>query len=100
GGPITGKRADLFIIDDPVESHEEAESAGHAVFSAVLQLPAIDRARAGPRSRLTAACATALCAVRSEASPIPKAACQRESAPRLRTRRPQKSASCCCGWPG
>src|SRR5262249_3952182 len=26
GGPITGKRADLFIIDDPVKSHEEAES--------------------------------------------------------------------------
>src|SRR5215831_1930362 len=26
GGPITGKRADLFIIDDPIKSHEEAES--------------------------------------------------------------------------
>ena len=27
GGPITGKGADLFIVDDPVKNREEAESA-------------------------------------------------------------------------
>lgn len=26
GGPITGKGADLFIIDDPIKNHEEAQS--------------------------------------------------------------------------
>ncbi|MBU6498271.1 MAG: phage terminase large subunit [Rhodospirillales bacterium] len=28
-GPITGRRADLVLIDDPIKSHAEAESAGH-----------------------------------------------------------------------
>ena len=28
-GPLTGRRADLVIIDDPVKSHIEAESKGH-----------------------------------------------------------------------
>jgi predicted phage terminase large subunit-like protein len=27
GGPITGKRADLIIIDDPIKGHKDAESA-------------------------------------------------------------------------
>lgn len=29
GGAITGRRADLVLIDDPVKSHQEAESALH-----------------------------------------------------------------------
>ncbi len=29
GGAITGRRADLVLIDDPVKSHQEAESAQH-----------------------------------------------------------------------
>ena len=29
GGAITGRRADLVLIDDPVKSHQEAESAIH-----------------------------------------------------------------------
>jgi predicted phage terminase large subunit-like protein len=28
-GPITGRRADLAIIDDPIKSHAEAENANH-----------------------------------------------------------------------
>jgi predicted phage terminase large subunit-like protein len=29
GGAITGRRADLVLIDDPIKSHQEAESAQH-----------------------------------------------------------------------
>jgi hypothetical protein len=29
GGPITGRRADLVLIDDPIKSHAEADSALH-----------------------------------------------------------------------
>jgi predicted phage terminase large subunit-like protein len=28
-GPVTGRRADLILIDDPIKSHNEADSAAH-----------------------------------------------------------------------
>ena len=32
GGGITGRRADLVVIDDPIKSHAEADSAAHREF--------------------------------------------------------------------
>ena len=32
GGPITGRRADLVVIDDPIKSHAEADSSTHREF--------------------------------------------------------------------